>query len=634
MEQDNDRAKSFTRRAFIIGAGQGLLLGILGARLAWLQVAQGGRYKTLAEKNRINVKMVAPSRGEIVDRFGVPFAVNDQNFRVLIVPEQTDSLEEALRSLSKVINLDQTDIDHVLKIAKKSAAFLPLEVKDDLNWEEVSKIEVNITDLPGVSTDVGEIRNYPFKDATAHMVGYVGAVNEAEIDQDKLLTLPGFRIGKTGIEKTYDEKLRGQAGRAEMEVNVVGREVRELKNEQSLTGKRITLTIDAELQLFAQQRLSLVRSASSVIMDAKTGAIYALNSYPSFDPNEFTRGISAERWEELLNDPAFPLTNKAIAGQYPPGSTFKMVTALAGLKHGIITSSSAFNCPGHYDLGSDRFHCWKRGGHGTVDLVRALEQSCDTYFYKIAVDIGIDRIAEMAHQLGLGEKLGFELSAEKGGLMPDKDWKRGRFGQSWQPGETIVASIGQGYILTTPLQLATMTSILVNGGYGVRPWITGFVGTEAGLDRSWPDLHIDSQHLALVKSGMDSVVNGKKGTAYGSRIDIPGMEMGGKTGTAQVKRITKQERAAGIRNEDLDWQFRHHALFVGYAPIEDPRYVCAVVVEHGGGGSTAAAPIAKDLLTKAQERDPGSEPIKKPDADADGLVQFPPQKPNKTQEAG
>ncbi len=626
MEKENDRGKSFTRRAFIIGAGQGLLLGVLAGRLAWLQVAQGTRYKTLAEKNRINVKMVAPSRGEIVDRFGVPFAVNNQNFRVLIIPEQTDGLEDSLKKLSKIIELNQKDIKHVLQVAKKSASFLPVEVRDNLSWEDISKVEVNITDLPGVGTDVGEIRNYPFKEATAHIVGYVGAVNESEIDQDKMLTLPGFRIGKTGIEKAYDKNLRGEAGRAEMEVNVIGREVRELKNKKSMTGKRIVLTIDAELQLYAQQRLSTTRSASSVIMDARTGAVYALNSYPSFDPNEFTSGISAERWEELLNDPAFPLTNKSIAGQYPPGSTFKMVTALAGLEAGIITSRSAFNCPGHYDLGSDRFHCWKRGGHGIVNLESALAQSCDTYFYKIATDIGIDRIADMAHRLGLGERLGFELSEEKPGLMPDKDWKRGRFGQKWQPGETIVASIGQGYILTTPLQLATMTCRLVNGGYAVKPWVTGFVGTNSGLDTSWPKLELNQAHLDLIKKGMYQVVNIKKGTAYSSRIEDSIMAMGGKTGTAQVKRITKQERAAGIRNEDLAWQFRHHALFVGYAPVDNPRYVCAVVVEHGGGGSTAAAPIAKDLLIMAQKRDPGTEPLKDPN-EGNGIEELPRRKP-------
>ena len=269
-----------------------------------------------------------------------------------------------------------------------------------------------------------------------------------------------------------------------------------------------------------------------------------------------------------------------------------------------------------------------------VNLTKALEQSCDTYFYKIAADIGIDRIANMAHRLGLGERLGFELSEEKPGLMPDKDWKRGRFGQSWQPGETIVASIGQGYILTTPLQLATMTSRLVNGGYGVKPWIIGYVGTEPGLDTAWPKLNINENHLALVGRGMDAVVNSQKGTAYRSRIEDSSMAMGGKTGTAQVKRITKQERAAGIRNEELAWQFRHHALFVGYAPVQNPRYVCAVVVEHGGGGSATAAPVAKDLLMMTQERNPGAEPIKRPDQEAEGTIFFPQRKPETSGGAG
>ncbi len=623
MDQDNDRSKSFTRRAFIIGAGQGLILGILGARLAWLQVAQGARYKTLAEENRINVKMVAPLRGEIVDRFGVPFAVNNENYRVLVVPEQTDDLEGALIRLSKIIDLEKENIEQILKIAKKSAAFLPLEVRDSLSWEEVSKIEVNITDLPGIGTDVGKIRHYPFKEATAHIVGYVAAPSEADVGEDPVLTLPGFRIGKTGVEKVYDRKLRGNAGRAEMEVNVVGREVRTLKQEQSTSGKRITLTIDAELQLFTQQRLSLTKSASAVIMDVKDGAIYALNSFPSFDPNLFTRGVGAQQWEELLNNPAFPLTNKSIAGQYPPGSTFKMVTALAALKENLISAHTSFDCPGHYDYGKDRFHCWKRGGHGSVNLVKAMSESCDTYFYKIATDLGVDKIAKMAKELGLGERLEFELSEEKPGLMPDKDWKRGRFGQSWQPGETIVTSIGQGYILTTPLQLATMTCRLVNGGYAVKPWITAYEGTHQKEHVKWPKIGLSATHLNLVKRGMDQAVNHKKGTAFGSRIEDKDFAMGGKTGTAQVKRITRQERAMGIKNEDLPWHFRHHALFVGYAPVHDPRYVCAVIVEHGGGGSSAAAPIAKDLLLQTQERNPGAAPIKEPGPDADGQLILP-----------
>lgn len=615
LDRENDRAETFTRRAFVIGAGQGLILAVLGGRLAYLQIAQGAQYKTMAENNRINVKLLAPSRGQIVDRFGVPLALNNQDFRVVLIPEQTDDMKKALEKLSTMIHLDERQIQKALNLAKKSTKFTPIEVRDNLTWDEVATIEVNLTDLPGISTEVGEIRTYPFGDATAHMIGYVGSVAKGEVTEDPLLKLPGFRIGKTGIEKSLDNELRGSAGTAEMEVNVLGREVRQLKNNPPVPGKRITLTIDADLQFNMQERLVETKSASAVVMDVNNGAVYALCSFPSFDPNHFTRGISAERWEELLADPAYPLTNKAIAGQYPPGSTFKMVTALAALEAGVISEHTTTFCPGHYDLGRDKFHCWKQGGHGTLNLVQALAQSCDTYFYKLAVDLGIDRIAAMARKLGMGDKLGFELSEERPGLMPDKNWKLGQYGESWQPGETIVASIGQGYILSTPLQLAVMTSRLVNGGYAVKPWIVGYTGDKPGGQPQWPKIDINPKYLALVREGMAAVVNHERGTAHGSRLkapDIAELKMGGKTGTAQVKRITKQERALGIKNETLPWRYRHHALFVGYAPLDNPRYACAVVIEHGGGGSAAAAPVARDLLTLTLQRDPGARAIKPP----------------------
>lgn len=610
MNNDASRsAKSFTRRAFVIGAMQACFLGALGVRLAWLQIAQGQRYKTLSDKNRINMKMIAPSRGQIVDRFGVPLAVNSQNFRVLIVPEQTDSIEKSLRDLQQLLELSEERIRSVLEQAKKSPSFVALEVRDDLTWEDVAKIEVHLPDLPGLSIDVGEVRSYPFGGATAHVVGYVGLPSKGDVHEDQSLSLPGFKIGKTGIEKSYDGVLRGKTGASQVEVNVVGREVRELNRQQSLSGERIVLSLDAELQRFTQERLAKERSASAVIMDVETGAVYALASHPSFDPNVFTHGLSAAAWEELLADPGHPLTNKAIAGQYPPASTFKMITALAALRAGRATESRKVYCPGFYEYGGDRFHCWKRGGHGSVDVVDALAESCDTYFYELATEIGIDNIAAVAREFGLGEKLDFELLEEAPGLVPDKDWKMGYFGNSWKPGETIVASIGQGYLQATPLQLATMTARLVNGGYAVKPWITAYEGTHRQHQEKPPKMDLNEWHMKLIKRGMDTVVNKENGTAYGSRIVDPAMSMGGKTGTAQVKRITKEARAAGERNEDLAWRYRHHGLFVGYAPVDKPKYACCVVVEHGVGGSVSAAPIAKELLTEVQRRSPSASVI-------------------------
>jgi penicillin-binding protein 2 len=611
LERESDKAAGFSRRAFVVGAFQIGFLAVLGGRLAWLQVVEGGRYKILSEQNRINLKMMAPARGQIVDRFGVPFAVNNQNFRVVVIPEQTDDLAQSLKELQKHIKIDDATVQKVLSLAKKSPSYTPLEVADNLKWEQVATVEVNMPDLPGMSIDMGEERHYPFADATAHIIGYVGTASkkDQETEKDPLLTLPNFQVGKIGLERTFDSSLRGTAGSSEVEVNVVGREVRELNNLESREGSRLVLSIDAELQRFAQQRLAGERSASAVVMDVHSGELYALASYPAFDPNYFTGGISHERYEELRSDITLPLINKAVAGQYPPGSTFKMVTALAALEAGVVSEWTTAYCPGHFSFGNTRFHCWKGGGHGTVNVVSALTESCDTYFYKLSSELGIKRIADMARRLGIGQLFEMELKEERAGLVPDEDWKKKRFGEGWHPGETVIASIGQGYMLATPLQLAVMTARIVNGGKAVKPWLAGYVGDQPVTHGPWEEIGLNPRHVEIVMRGMSKVVNDQRGTAYGSRIKEEGFSMAGKTGTAQVKRITKLERATGVKNENLPWQFRHHALFVGYAPVEKPRYACAVVVEHGVGGSKAAAPVARDLLLMTQQRDPGSKPI-------------------------
>ena len=407
-----------------------------------------------------------------------------------------------------------------------------------------------------------------------------------------------------------------------------------LKRKDATMGARVTLTIDAELQRFAHSTLSEHKSASAVVMDAHTGAIYALASYPSFDPTLFSRGIPSDIWQKFQSDPALPLTHKAIAGQYPPGSTFKMITMLAGLEKGVINPANKVYCPGFYHLGRDKFHCWKKYGHGKVNLEEALQKSCDVYFYEMAAEIGIDKIAETAARFGLGQEIGFDISGERSGLMPNKKWKYGRFGEKWHPGETVVASIGQGYILTTPLQLAVMTSRLVNGGYAVEPWITAQIGEYSFIRDVWPKMNVNEYHLRLIRNGMQKVVNHKDGTAYGSRILEEDMKMAGKTGTAQVRRITKEQRQLGTKNEDLPWEQRHHALFVGYAPYDNPKYVCSVVVEHGVGGSKTAAPIAQKLLLQAQLRDPASMKLQpEKQSKFEGIIR-PGTKPQKHKEEG
>ena len=603
MNRDIERHKEFTRRALLVGAAQAVLFCALGGRLAFLQVVQQEKFQTLSDKNRINIRPLPAARGEIMDRFGVPLAINTQNFRTSIIPEQSEDVGETLDKLGRLIPLSDIEKKEVLGMRGKLRPFTPLLVKENLTWEDMAKIEAALPELPGVSTDEGQSRSYPFGDATAHIIGYVGRVSEAEMTDDPVMTTPGFRIGKLGVEKKYDIDLRGVAGQVQSEVNAVGREIRELKRDEPKKGHRLTMTLDADLQMQCQDRLAKERSAAAVVMDADTGEVYALCSHPSYDPNVFSRGIPADLWEELLADDTHPLTNKAVAGQYPPGSTFKMVTALAILDAGISADARVF-CPGYYMLGKDKFHCWKDGGHGSVDCVQAIAQSCDTYFYEMGRRIGIDAIADMAKKLGMGAKLDFDVPGEGAGLIPNRAWKQKRYNQPWHQGETLNSAIGQGHVLATPLQLATMTARLVNGGRAVKPILVRTIEGVGNQIPDWPDAGLRARHLEIIHRGMDAVVNDPRGTAFGARITEDPYSMGGKSGTAQVKRITMAQRAAGIKNESLPWKYRHHALFVAYAPKDKPKYVAAVIVEHGGGGSGVAAPIARDLLLAAQKRDP------------------------------
>ncbi|RDD63612.1 penicillin-binding protein 2 [Ferruginivarius sediminum] len=608
LNEDHGRFKTFSRRALMLGGGKLALLGLLAGRMYYLQVVEGEKYATLAEDNRVSLRLLPPPRGRILDRFGAPLAVNNQNYRVLLVAEQANDMTTTLDRLTRIIPIDESDRERILREVRQKRAFVPVTVRENLSWEKVSQVEVNAPDLAGISIDVGQTRHYPHGAEMAHVLGYVAAVAEHELTGDPLLELPGFRVGKSGLEKRYDEKLRGSAGTSQVEVNAVGRTIRELKREEGQPGSDLILTLDGELQGFVQRRLSGEKSASSIVLDVETGDVLAMGSVPSYDPNAFNFGLSNSEWRALVNNPQHPLTNKAIGGLYNPGSTFKMVVALAALEAGIGAGHEVY-CPGFYKLGNARFHCWRRWGHGKLNMVEGIKNSCDVYFYELARRVGIDRIAEMAKRFGLGETVGIDLPGERGGTVPTKEWKRAYIGEPWQGGETLVAAIGQGFVLTTPLQLAVMTARLASGK-AVRPHLAhGLSGRDEDVtpvvERAFPDLEVPLPHLDVVRAGMDAVVNEKGGTAYGKRIRQEGWEMAGKTGTAQVRRITMAERRQGvIKNEDLPWRRRDHALFVGFAPVDKPRYCCAVVVEHGGGGSTTAAPIVRDVLVETQRRDP------------------------------
>ena len=608
MQGETGRAKLFTRRAVILGGAQTLLLAGLAGRMYQLQVLESDRYKTLADENRINMQLLPPPRGRIFDRFGQPLAVNQLNYRLVIVPEQAGDLERSLDGLGVLIPIETRERDRILREAQRKRKFVPITVRENLTWEEVSRIEVNAPDLPGTMIDVGQTRHYLAGEEAAHIIGYVGAVSEKELEGDPVLALPGFRIGKNGAEKIFETALRGKAGSRQVEVNAYGRIIRELRRNEGQPGDDHILTIDMGLQEYTNARINH-ESAAAVVVDVHSGEVLALVSSPSFNPNSFTTGISQTEWNALMANPRFPLTNKAISGHYSPGSTFKMMVALAAQSGGILNPSQEVFCPGHMDLGNRRFHCWKRGGHGTMNMNSGITQSCDVYFYEVSKRVGVDAIAKMARRFGLGEKLGIELPSERKGLVPTRDWKLAVHGVPWQKGETLIIGIGQGFLLTTPLQLAIMTARIANGGIAVRPKLvreTQRVGRRLPDNREpFPSMGLSAVHLAVVQKGMSDVTNNPRGTAYRARIEEPGMTMAGKTGSVQVKRITKAERERGVRkNEDLEWKDRDHALFVGYAPVDSPRYAVSVVVEHGGGGSKTAAPIARDILREVQRRDP------------------------------
>jgi len=623
MSRDFERQRQFTRRAVILGLGQAALTTVLLGRLYFLQIAEKEKYEVLSEENRISLRLIIPPRGVIKDRYGIPLAENRRNFRLQLIPEKVGSNNDTLTSLAKFLQLSDGELARIRSDIDKRKAFAPILIHNNLDWEQVAELELNNLDLPGANIEVGQTRHYPFEDVTAHVLGYVAPISETELSKnvygdDPLVRSPELRVGKKGIEKNYESLLRGSAGSSQLEVNAYGRIIRELETDDGKPGTSLTMTLDIELQKMAMQ-LMHGQSGSAVVMNADSGEILVLASAPGFDPNKFNNGISVKDWEDLLSNAYTPLLNKAVSGLYAPGSTFKAVTALAALDSGLVDPNYHVYCDGQIDLGNAKFHCWKKGGHGTLDLTGAIRESCDVYFYDVAQKLGIDRIAETARGVGLGAATGIDIPGEKNGLIPDRRWKSQRFKAGWHKGETLVAGIGQGYILTTPLQLATMTAHIVNGGRRITPHLLlGDPNKDDGVDEATDSakgegdvadnskgIKFSKKHLQFVVEAMNQVVNAPNGTAHGARISTPGMEMGGKTGTAQVRRISMAERATGvIKNENLPWKERDHALFIGFAPVDKPKYVAAVVIEHGGGGSAVAAPIARDLLREAQKRDP------------------------------
>jgi len=592
-----DSHKIFSRRSAILIGGKLFLTGGLIARLGYLGGYKAKDYQTLADDNRVKLNILLPKRGRILDINGKVLADNHKNYSLVITPEHCTNYKETLKNVQKIYPLSDESVERICKEIKHKPRFINTTVIENLSWDNVCQFEILSPDLAGIEVEEGYTRTYPFKQETGHLIGYVQVPSQKEASQSPVYRLPGARVGKCGIEKQFQDTLKGTPGYKEVEVNARRRVVRDLSCQDSLSGNDLHLTLDQELQSYVGQQLSTQESACAIVMDIRTGNVLSFVSHPSFDNNLFVNGISEKNWGFLRDHPRRALINKGMDGLYSPGSIFKMVVALAGLKAGYINEHTEFHCKGHIEVGNHRFHCWKKyGGHGKTNLVKALRESCDVYFYELAKTLGIEKIAEMARLFSIGEKTGIDLPQERSGLMPTKDWKKRVMKQNWHVGDTILASIGQGATLATPLQMVTMGARLVGNGLTVKPRILYTPETP-----SFDPMPIPISHLALIQKGFNQGVNHPAGLAYKSRIVEPGYEMGGKTGTTQVRRISMKERKKGVlRNEQLPWKHRDHAMYLGYAPIHNPRYAACVVVEHGGGGGRVAAPIARNILLKTQ----------------------------------
>lgn len=592
--------RRINRRTLLWGGIQLGVIVALGLRMRTMQLEHADEYRMLSDGNSIKIRLLSPARGLIHDRNGVLIAGNEQNYRVTLTREEAgDDLEQILSQLGRIIQISDERRDELLGEFAKRGASTQIVLADRLSWKQFSAIAVNAPSLPGVTPESGLSRQYPRKGDLAHVLGYVGPVSDYDLSKienpDPVLMLPEFQLGKVGVEAKLEPELRGSAGARRVEVNSAGREVRELSRQEGQQGSTIHLTIDAALQNYAAQRMG-EESAAAVVIDVQTGELMAMCSSPSFDPNKFVRGISGKDYRALTEHDHRPLADKTVQGLYPPGSTFKMVTLLAGLEAGVINAGSRFFCPGYTEVGGRRFHCWRRGGHGHVDATQSLELSCDVYYYELAQRVGIDRIAEMARKLGIGVNHDLPMSAVAQGIAPDRAWKRERYDQPWQIGDSLNSSIGQGYVLASPLQLAIMTARVATGK-AIEPQLIRAINGVPQTAKEFPSLGLTEANLRQARLGMESVMNSARGTARGARIIKEEWLMAGKTGTSQVRNITAAERARGVvSNDQLPWARRDHALFVCFAPYAAPRYAVSVVVEHGGGGGAIAAPVARDIL--------------------------------------
>ncbi len=627
-ETFQNKSRLISRRMFILSGAKVVIFVSIIVRLFYLQISENIKYRSLSDKNRFREWKLVPQRGVIEDFFGNKIAENTQTFQLHMIPEDVPNLEELFFKLSRTINFSDQSKKNLIKRLKKRKRWEPVIVSDNLSWKEFSRLNLFLHDMQGIKPVVALSRKYSEDGASSHIVGYVSDTSQKDLESSKLLreiNVPGLKTGKNGLEKLLNEKMIGIPGIQRFEVNAYGKRIRELKLVKGTEGQNFRTTIDKEIQKFASEQVEGT-SGSVCVMDIYTGDIIALVSSPTFDPNKFVHGISNQDWQKLIVDKKKPLINKPLSGLYPPGSTIKPIVALSALEHDVISPKLIIQCKGKMELYGQKYHCWKDKGHGFMNLRSAIKQSCDIYFYEISRRLGVDRLSVTAEKFGLGKKVLNGFDEEKKGVVPNTKWKLENIGRGWVLGETLITGIGQGYFQTTPLQLCLMTSQLANGGYKIKPRIiddryaiqpvidawrqeftlrkNNLIKTDDQIETNnrLEKLYRNQENIKFVLDALYGATNEPMGTSYRSRHTKKEFIYAGKTGTSQIRTITPEERELKLKNKDLPYEKRDHALFTAFAPYKNPRYAVSIVIEHGGTGSSGAAPIAKRLIKKILER--------------------------------
>ena len=607
-ETFENKSRLITRRMFILSSLKiAVFIGII-CRLFYLQISENIKWRSLSDKNRLREWKMPPQRGIIEDYFGEKIAKNSQVFQLHMIPEDVPNLEELFFRLSKIIDFNERQKSNLIKRLKKRKPWEPIIISDNLSWSEFSRLNLFLHETPGIKPVVSIARKYIEDGSFSHIIGYVSAVSVKDLENSALLrkiNIPGLKTGKNGLEKSLNEDMIGKPGLQRFEVNAYGKRIKELKFVEGTAGKNYRTTLDIDVQQFTSELLK-DKSGSICVMDIYTGDIIAMVSSPTFDANKFVHGIDTKDWQDLINDDKKPLINKSIAGLYPPGSTIKPLVALSALENDVISPNTTTECKGVIELYGHTYHCWKEKGHGFLRLREGIKQSCDIYFYEVARRLGVDRLAETANKFGLGNKVLDILDEERTGLVPSTKWKLKNIGRGWLLGETLLAGIGQGYFQVTPIQLCLMTAQLANGGYKIKPKIIyneqALQSTTDASREQFGQLYRNQENVKFVLDAQFGATNEPMGTSYRSRHVKPEYIFAGKTGTSQTRSITEEERELKIKQKDLPYKRRDHALFTAFAPYKNPRYAFSVVIEHGGAGSSAAAPLAKKVIKKVLDR--------------------------------